>query len=88
MENRQWGVLAMVVSGALWIAVFVVPFLPGSAQSRLVAAVILYGGSYAAFFLGGALLGPEAMQQGRRWLRSKLGKPPGAEPTGDEPPEG
>jgi hypothetical protein len=68
-------VLALVLSAALWLSIFVVPWLPLEADRKWLLAACLYGGSYAVFFAASALLGREVLDamkaRARGWLRRR-----------------
>ncbi len=73
--RRRLGVLALVLSAALWGAIFAVPWLPLEAELKWLLAACLYGGSYAVFFAASALLGREVLDamkaRARSWIRRR-----------------
>lgn len=78
MNKRSLGIAAMVVSTLLWLAIFVLPWVPLANNVRFGVGVALYGTSYAAFFAGGAWLGPEVKDRLRARFKSifRPGGPP------------
>lgn len=87
-RRNQLGLLAVVLSFVLYVLIFVMPFMPGSTEARLAGAAVLYGVSYLAFFVGGALLGPAMMTRGKQRVRSFFRKEPPAPPPAADRPTG
>jgi hypothetical protein len=87
-RRHQLGLLAIVLSFVLYVLIFVMPFMPGSTEARLAGAAVLYGVSYLAFFVGGALLGPAIMAQGKQRVRSFFRTEPSAPPPAADSPTG
>lgn len=59
MSKTQWGLVAMVASFAVWGAIFALPFLDLEPRTKWLLGVVIYGISYAFFFLSIGLLGKE-----------------------------
>jgi hypothetical protein len=87
-RRNQLGLLAVVLSFVLYVLIFVMPFMPGSTEARIAGAAVLYGVSYLAFFVGGALLGPAVMTRGKQRVRSFFRREPPAPPPADDRPSG
>jgi hypothetical protein len=72
------GLLLLVVSSVLWLAVLALPFLPLSLSSAAMLAGGLFVAGELLFWLGVLVVGPEMMRWLWRWVpwrRRRLGGP-------------
>jgi hypothetical protein len=66
--NSKLGVLLVLISGSLWVAVLAVPLLAVTVPTKAVIITSLIVISEAAFWLGILLAGKELAQRYRRML--------------------
>ena len=57
------GYACLVLSTVLYVVIFALPFLDFPTETKLITGTVLYGTSYFFMFVGGALLGREAMDK-------------------------
>ena len=62
MSRRTLGILALIVSTVMWLAVFAVPLTPLGTAQKVSAAAVLYGGSWVFFALAIAAMGKEGYE--------------------------
>jgi hypothetical protein len=66
--NSKLGVVLVLISCLLWVAVLAVPFLAATVATKAAIATSLLVASEAAFWLGILLAGKELAQRYRRLL--------------------
>jgi hypothetical protein len=66
--NSKLGVLLVIISGSLWVAVLAVPLLAVTVPTKAAIVTSLIVSSEAAFWLGILLAGKELAQRYRRML--------------------
>ncbi|WP_310489570.1 transporter suffix domain-containing protein [Chamaesiphon sp. VAR_69_metabat_338] len=66
--NSKLGVLLVLISGLLWVAVLAVPFLAVTVATKAAIVTSLIVTSEVAFWLGILLAGKELAQRYRRML--------------------
>jgi hypothetical protein len=66
--NSKLGVMLVLISGILWVAVLAVPFLAATVATKAAITASLLVASEAAFWLGILLAGKELAQRYRRML--------------------
>jgi hypothetical protein len=66
--NSKLGVLLVIISGSLWVAVLPVPLLAVTVPTKAAIVTSLIVSSEAAFWLGILLAGKELAQRYRRML--------------------
>lgn len=83
MSKRNAAIASLIVSTALWIAVFLVPMLDQEPGTKWATAAGLYGGSYLFFFAAIALVGKEGFQTLKSQVvaRFRRGEPDPVLPT-------
>ena len=72
MSRRTLGILALVVSTVMWLAVFVVPLTPMGTAQKVSTAAGLYGGSWVFFALAIAAMGKEAYEALKKRVTDRL----------------
>ena len=59
--SKKTGYASLVISFVLWAAIAGLPFVPVS--NKIAIGIVLYALSYVFFFLGGYILGKDAIKQ-------------------------
>ena len=72
MSKRTAAIVALVISTALWIGVFLVPFTQLTPETKWFSAAGLYGASYVFFFAAIALVGKEGYAALKEQLKERF----------------
>jgi hypothetical protein len=71
-RTSRWariGIALLALSFALWLPLPLVPFLPIDIGAKTALGAGLFVAAEACFWLGAALVGPEALKRMRSWFR-------------------
>ena len=72
MSRRTLGILALVVSTVLWLAVFAVPLTSLGTAQKVSTAAGLYGGSWVFFALAIAAMGKDGYEALKKRFTNRL----------------
>ena len=76
-QLRLWiGVSLIILSGVFWFSLFAVPFLPLSLAQKTTIGIFLFAGVQAAWWIGAAFVGPQAIKKLLSWFRRKTDADP------------
>jgi hypothetical protein len=85
VSKQTVAIVAFIVSSVLWLAVFLVPFIDASAETKWLAAAVLYGVSNVIFFGAVALIGKDAYALLKEQVRARF-RPAAPDPAPPSPP--